>query len=154
MLFKWVILNKTRRWHTPCVLTLKQLYWSSKYNYIISLVQIIWRFFHDVKSVALLVWSVSSGTQPKEYLILTGRTLIKKGSFFDRKKRPGVDKKKKKADVRVCWNETALVNYLVTYKTFKISYKTRHWQLWFCYFYWCYCILIIIYKITTKIIIS
>ena len=36
----------------------------------------------------------------------------------------------------------------------KISYKTRHWQLCFVYFYWCYCILIIVYKITTKIIIS
>ena len=26
VIFKWVILNKTRRWHTPCVLTLTQIF--------------------------------------------------------------------------------------------------------------------------------
>ena len=70
-------------------------------------------------------------------------------SFFDRKRRPGV--KKKMLTFGFAEMKLVLVNYLVTYKTFKISYKTRHWQLCFVYFYWCYCIFVIIYKIVIKL---
>ena len=68
-------------------------------------------------------------------------------SFFDRKRRPGVKKKEKRwRSALLKWNCISKL-LIVSLKSFKISYKTRHWQLCFVYFYWCYCILIIIYKI-------
>ena len=134
---------KRRRQHTLRVSTLIQLYWSLKCNYITGLVQNRLPIFPRNGLSFSVVWNAAKAVAWS----WPGAPLKMCSSFILWSKETTRSKKKKNADVRLCWNETVLVNYLVTYKTFKISYKTRHWQLCFVYFYWCYCVFVIIYKI-------
>ena len=111
--------------------TKSSAYFSKKWTQFLSSLE---RFFRNAAKAVAWSWPDAPLKMCSSFILWSKETTRSK-------------KKKKNADVRLCWNETVLVNYLVTYQTFKISYKARHWQLCFVYFYWCYCIFVIIYKI-------
>ena len=78
---------------------------------------------------------------------MTGRALKNVLFVHSLVEKDGQEQKKEKSwrSSLLKWNCVSKL-LIVSSKSFKISYKTRHWQLCFVYFYWCYCIFISIYR--------